>query len=254
MKRQLVAGLGGTIAAGLVGATVVGCGGGTAKGAEAAPAPAPATAPAPESASVTAPSGSASGPAADPAPASSGLPSACADPNGTVCTPPSSFVDKLCAKPHQDVALALFGKTPFSRLYLRGKLDELSPDEEVLALRFHGVPKGGMVVGSGNGTYDVLRWDGSCSIAVEAEMLSKSKPGRAKTSGVKWHRVSTRIQDAMIGASDAVKKAHAKRGKECQGAMSGDVSLACQKADQALTDAVVDFVRDGGSIPSPDSP
>jgi hypothetical protein len=36
--------------------------------------------------------------------------------------------------------------------------------------------------------------------------------------------------------------------------MSGDVSLACQKADQALTDAVVDFVRDGGALPAPDSP
>src|SRR5579863_2965125 len=121
-------------------------------------------------------------------------------------------------------------------------------------MRFHSVPKGGVVVGSGNGTYDVLRWDGSCSTGVEAEMLSKSKPGRTTTSGVKWHRVSTRIQDAMIGASDAVKKAHAKRGKECKGAMTGDVSAACQKADQALTDAVVDYVREGGNLPPPDAP
>ena len=240
---------------------LAGCGGGASKGPESAaaatPAPASAPAPAPESAAAPPPgSDSGSVSASGSGAASAGLPAACADASASVCTPPSAFVDKLCnAKPHQDVALVLFGKsTPFARLYLRGKLDELSPDEEVLALRFHGAPKGGMVVGSGAGTYDVLRWDGSCSIAVEAEMLSKSRPGRATTSGVKWHRVSTRIQDAMIGASDAVKKAHAKRGKECKGAMTGDVSLACQKADQALTDAVVDFVREGGSIPQPDAP
>ena len=35
-----------------------------------------------------------------------------------------------------------------------------------------------MVVGSGAGTYDVLRWDGSCSTGVEAEMISKTRPGR----------------------------------------------------------------------------
>jgi hypothetical protein len=188
-------------------------------------------------------------------PATASLPTACAGSSASVCVPPSDFVDRLCVKPHQDVALALFAKaTPFTRLYLRGKLDELSLDEEVLALRFRGTPKGGIVVGSGAGTYDVLRWDGSCSTGVEAEMVSRSRPGRAKTSGVKWHRVSTRIQDALIGSSDAVKRAHARRGKECQGAMSGDVSIACEKADQALTEAVVDYVRDGGSMPEPEGP
>jgi hypothetical protein len=190
-----------------------------------------------------------------PAPTPTGLPTACVDPSASICAPPSDFVDHLCAKPHQDIALALFAKpTPFTRLYLRGKLDELSLDEEVLALRFRGAAKGGIVVGSGAGTYDVLRWDGSCSTGVEAEMVSRSRPGYARTSGIKWHRVSTPIQDALIAASDAVKRAHARRGKECKGAMSGDVSIACEKADQGLTDAVVDYVRGGGTIPEPDAP
>jgi hypothetical protein len=172
-----------------------------------------------------------------------------------VCTPPGDFVERLCTKPHQDLALSLFSKaTPFSRLYLRGKLDELALDEEVLALRFHAVAKGGVVVGSGTGTYDVLRWDGSCSTGVEAEMLSKSRPGRPRTAGVKWHRMGTGLQDALVASSDAVKRAHARRGKECKGAMSGEVSAACQKADQALVDAVVDYVREGGKLPEPDAP
>lgn len=190
-----------------------------------------------------------------PDPDAAKLPAACANPSASVCTPPGDFVERLCGKPHQDIALALLSKaTPFTRLYLRGKLDELVLDEEVLVLRFHAVQKGGMVVGSGAGTYDVLRWDGTCSTGVEAEMLSKSRPARPRAAGVKWHRMATRLQDALIASSEAVKRAHARRGKECKGAMSGDVTAACAKADQALIDAIVDYVRDGGSLPEPEAP
>jgi|ERR1019366_1561241 hypothetical protein len=180
------------------------------------------------------------------------LPAACADAASTVCAPPGEFVERLCAKPLQDVALALFAKeTPFTRLYLKGKFDELGFDEEVLALRFHGPQKGGMVVGSGNGTYDLLRWDGTCSRGVEAEMIGRTRPGRPRSAHVQWHRIGSTYQDALIAGSDAVKRAHARRGKECQGAMSGDVSRACEGADEALADAVVDFVRTHGGLPEP---
>jgi len=209
-----------------------------------------ATAPAPAVSETAAePAASAEPPAPTPV---AKLPDACADPAGPICAPPGDFVERLCAKPLQDVALALFAKeTPFTRLYLRGKLDELEFDEEVLALRFHGPQKGGMVVGSGAGTYDVLRWDGSCSRGVEAEALSKTRPARPRSARVQWHRVSPSVQDALIAGSEPVKKAHAKRGKECQGAMSGDVSKACVDADRALVDAIVDQVRSKGGVPAP---
>ena len=181
------------------------------------------------------------------------MPTACADKSADVCTPPSSFVDRLCTKPHQDAALALFSSgTPFSRLYLKGKMDELAWDEEVLALRYHAVPKGGMQIGGAAGSYDVLRWDGSCSMAVDADMLTKNRPARPRTARLKWHRIGDRSQTALITASETVKKMHARRGKECQGAMSGDVSSACEKADGALGDAIVEFVRGGGPVPHPD--
>ena len=64
-----------------------------------------------------------------------------------------------------------------------------------------------------------------------------------------WAEIMSAYQDALVAGSDAVKRAHARRGKECRGAMSGDVSTACQSADQALTDAVVDFVRTRGGLP-----
>jgi hypothetical protein len=167
--------------------------------------------------------------------------------------PPEPFVERLCAKTHQDLALLLFSKTtPFTRFYLRGKLDELAAGEEVLVLRYHAVAKGGMVVGSGNGTYDLLRWDGTCSTGIEAEGLTRARPPRPKAAAIKWHRLGDRVQTALVASSDAVKRAHAKRGKECQGASSGDVSAACVKADQALVDAIADFVREGGTLPEPE--
>jgi len=215
----------------------------------------PATPAAASAASSDAPPAASDAPAANDAPASAALPSACADKSASVCTPGGRFVDSLCTRPHQDIALALFAKTtPFTRLYLKGKMDELGFGEEVLALRFHGQPKGGMQVGNGNGSYDVLRWDGSCSMAVDADMLGTSSPGKPRAARVLWHRLGNAAQNALIAGSDAVKKAHAKRGKECQGAMSGDVSAACQKADQALVDAIVDYVRGGGELPAPDGP
>ncbi len=188
----------------------------------------------------------------DPPAAPAHLPTACSDPSATVCSPPDDFVERLCTKPLQDVALALFAKgTPFTRLYLRGKVDELDFDEEVLALRFHGPQKGGMVVGSGNGTYDVLRWDGTCSRGVEAEMFVRTRPARPRSAHVQWHRIGSSLQDSLIAASDPVKRAHAKRGKECQGASSGDVSKSCEAADRALVDAIVDQVRTRGGVPEP---
>jgi hypothetical protein len=187
---------------------------------------------------------------AQPAPAH--LPTACSDASAPLCTPPGDFVERLCAKPLQDVALALFSKdTPFTRLYLRGRLDELVFDEEVLALRFHAPQKGGMVVGSGAGTYDVLRWDGTCSRGVEAEVMGRTRPPQPRSALVKWHRIGSSLQDALIAGSDSVKKAHAKRGKECKGATSGDVSKSCETSDLALSDAIVDYVRTRGGIPEP---
>jgi hypothetical protein len=214
-------------------------------------APAPVDAPAPAAASAEPPPAAAA-PAQDP---SGGLPTACAKAGADLCVPPWSFTERLCTKPHQEVALALFGKkSPFTRLYLKARLDELSFDEEVIALRFHEQPKGGMVVGSGLGTYDVLRWDGSCSTGVEAEVFTRARPPKPRAAHVQWHRIGEVTQNALIASSDSVKRAHAKRGKECKGAMTGDVSASCEKADAALVDAIVESVRSGQDLPPPDVP
>jgi hypothetical protein len=216
--------------------------------------PSGAPAPSSESASGAPAASAAASPGGQTAPAA-GVPSACADPSASVCTPARDYVDRLCSKPHQEIALALFAKdTPFTRLYLKGKLDELAFDEEVITLRFHAVAKNGIQVGSASGSYDVLRWDGTCAMAVDADMLSHMRPPKPRSARVLWHRIGDKTQTALIVASDAVKKAHAKRGKECRGAMTGDVSAACQKADATLVDAIVDYVRGGGTVPVPEAP
>lgn len=214
--------------------------------------PSKAASPAGSSEPVAAASGAPGSPGAGETPP---IPSACADASAASCTPPSGYVNRLCSKPHQELALALFGKaTPFTRLYLKGKLDELAFDEEVLTLRFHGVPKNGIQVGSAAGSYDVLRWDGTCAMAVDADMVTRARPPKPRSARVLWHRIGDKTQTALIVASEAVKRAHAARGKECRGAMTGDVSAACQKADAALVGAVVEYVRGGGDLPPPEAP
>jgi hypothetical protein len=48
-----------------------------------------------------------------------------------------------------------------------------------------------------------------------------------------------------------VNAAFLERRSECKGATSGDVSAKCVKADAKLSDAIVAFVRGGGSVPVP---
>jgi hypothetical protein len=48
-----------------------------------------------------------------------------------------------------------------------------------------------------------------------------------------------------------VNDAYRVRQKECKGATMGTVSDKCVKADDALSDAIVSFARDGGELPMP---
>jgi hypothetical protein len=174
-------------------------------------------------------------------------------PAGVGAIPEASGSDAENDRPYPDVALSLLaGATPFTRGYLRGRLDELTWGEEVLLVRFRGPQKGGIIVGSNLGTYDVLRWDGACSRAVDAEMITRIKPASPKVARIRWHRLGVRTQDSLVSASEAIRRARTTRGKECKGAMTGEVSAACDKADDSLTNAVVDYVRAGGALPPPD--
>ncbi len=222
--------------------------------------------PPPATASATATTSAAPSPAG-PAPSASAaaapekqLPTACAPGGGEVCVPDAAFVARLCNGSFPDAALALFAKSqPFTRGYLRGNVDgwnadgasaraKLLFDEEVLVLRKRTANTGGMQV-SGSGGYQVMRWDGNCYTLSENE-ITMHRPPAPKSSAIAWRYLSDATQNALLDDA-GVKKAHDKRNHECHGAISGDVTLACQRADEGLSKAIARAVRGGTAIPTP---
>ena len=192
------------------------------------------------------------------------MPKACAASRGSdLCTPPVDFVERLCDRNYADAALALFAKdAPWTRGYLRGKVEAwnasggastravLAFDEEVVVLRFRAPGKGGIVVSGAGGSYDVLRLDGNC-FTLDPENLTTKRPPNPRHGPILFHRFAARTKDALL-ANDVVRGAYVKRMKECQGATSGEVSIACVRADDGLSAAVAAFVVSGSTVPTPE--
>jgi hypothetical protein len=173
-----------------------------------------------------------------------------------------AFVKRFCNGSFPDVALLLVGKeTPFVRMYMKGDVDgwnadggasaraRLRFDEEMLVLRRRAPPSNGMVVGSGGAGYLVMRWDGNCYTLEDGE-LSPRRPATPRYAPIPWRLYAESTKNALL-ASPKVLAAYQKRGKECKGAVSGEVSRACEVADGALSAAVVAEIRGGLSIPTP---
>lgn len=193
---------------------------------------------------------------------STGVPLSCASQDGNVCLPEAGFVKRVCNGSYPDVALLLFSKdTPFTRVYLRSDIDgwnaeggasartKLSFDEEVLALRRREAPKNGIVVGAGGG-WLVMRWDGNC-YTVEDNEVSTKKPPSPKHAPMPFRFYGDRTKTALL-ESERVLAAYKRRGKECKGATSGEVTKPCEQADGALSAAIVAEVRAGKTIPLPE--
>ena len=192
------------------------------------------------------------------------MPKACAPSHGNdLCAPPADFVERLCDRNYADAALALFAKdTPFTRAYLRGNVEAwnasggastravLAFDEEVLVLRFRAPGKGGIVVSGAGGSYDVLRLDGNC-FTLDPDNVTTKRPPKPKHGPILFHRIGARMKDGLL-ANDAVRAAYVKRMKECRGATSGEVSLACVRADEGLSAAVAAYVVSGSPVPAPE--
>jgi len=196
------------------------------------------------------------------APTHEKIPTTCAK-GSDPCTPPGAFVNKLCAGSFPGVALYLFTKnTPYARQYLTRKTEAWNAsggvsdggfvefDEEVLVLRSRKADLGGMQVSGAGGGYDALRWSGTC-VTLDANELTQRTPPAAKNAKVEFRFLDEPIKEALR-QDDTVNKAYLARRKECKGATSGDVSLSCVKADEALSHAIVNYVREGGAVPMPE--
>jgi hypothetical protein len=197
-----------------------------------------------------------------PAAAGGGIPKECAK-KGDTCFPPKKFVEKLCAASFPGVALYLFANgSPWSRGYLRGKTKAwnasggasdnesyLEFDEEVLVLAERKADLGGMQVSGAGASYDALRWDGSC-VTLSAQEMTLDKPPTPKTPKIDWRFLDDNVQEALRTDAD-VNEAFQARRKECKGAVSGDVSLKCVKADDKLSVVIVKAIRGGLKLPEP---
>lgn len=190
-----------------------------------------------------------------------GIPDKCQQ-KGQVCAPPAKFVKRLCGGFNPDVALIFFRKgTPFTRGYLKGNTDawnasggassadKLMFDEEVIVLYERSQDTGGMQVSGAEGTFDVLRWDGSCASLSTGE-LTFAVPPKPKNAKISFKDLGDKTQETLL-KNEKIAKLNADRRKECKGVSMGDVSAKCVKLVGELSDSVAQYVRDGGEIPPP---
>lgn len=219
------------------------------------PAPAPSeTAPTSEPSAESPPKSEASSEALT-------VPTGCVK-SGRFCLPDQKFSKRMCNDSSPSLALYLFGNgLGFTRGYLTRKTQAwnaaggasdntfLEFDEEVLLLVERGGDAGGMQVSGAGGGYEALRWNGSC-VTLAKEEVTLDKPPSPKAAKVEWRFLDDNVQSALREDS-VINSAVQKRRVECKGAVSGDVSMSCVKADDRLTRVVVEYLRKGGKLPVP---
>ncbi len=192
--------------------------------------------------------------------ASDGVPMKCHK-SGAICSPDPKFVKRLCNGKFPSLGLYLFSNPAWTRGYLTRRTQAWNAsggasdsgwvefDEEVLILYARVADAGGMQVSGAGGSFDALRWDGSC-VTLQSEEVTMSKPPSPKFPPIDFRYLDDDTQEALR-KDEKVNKAWLDRRKECKGATSGDVSLKCVKADDGLTKSVIGYIRGGGTVPEP---
>ena len=106
------------------------------------------------------------------------------------------------------------------------------------------------MISNGATPYDVLRLDGVCS-SVESEAVTHKRPPSPKYAIVPWQQLEKNVKDALLNDA-SIAAAETTRRKECKGTTSlGVVSPKCAGADDRLSKAIVDFVKNGGEVLMP---
>jgi hypothetical protein len=173
--------------------------------------------------------------------------------------PANAFVKLLCDGVYADVALTMFQDgTPWARAYLTRQTDawnasggasvqgKLAFDEEVLILRERNAQDQGFQVSGAMGSYDALRWNGSC-VTLMSEEVTFKKPPKALNSRVEWTWLSEPMQEALRENPEILAGYRARRN-ECKGVSVGDVSKKCAELDGKLIALIVQHVRSGGKL------
>lgn len=198
--------------------------------------------------------------AASPLPTTCGAEATIKD--AKLCMPAPAYAKKLCTGSYPEVALGLFSKgTPWTRIYLAGDVEawnasggrahraKLAFDEEIIVLAKHGANGGGIMMTGAQASYDVLRWDGSCVSVMEGEITTR-RPPAPKPAEIQFSRLEESTRHALL-ASPKVKSTHEALFKACTSVASPVEKKACEKADKAFANAIVDAIRSGASLPAP---
>jgi len=197
------------------------------------------------------------------------FPTKCAKKEGDLCLPPVAFNKHICAAPNaSSLVLALFAKgTPWQRMYLARDTEawdasgggvgsaatKLAYDEEVLVLAFRPPANtGGMVVSGANGAYDVIRWDGVCA-SLNADELRKWLPPEPGYAAIPWKKLDDGTQQKLL-EDGRISLKEGEMKKACKGVSRGQSTPACDKAQKSLSKAVVNYIRNGGAVPTPKVP
>jgi hypothetical protein len=190
------------------------------------------------------------------------IPTECSKLSKETCVPAGKWVSRLCSDVYADVAIFMFQSgSPWQRMYLTRETDavnasggasvvgKLAFDEEVLVLRHRVAGADDIQVGTGSGSYDALRWDGSC-VSLEGEEVTSNAPPRAKTSRIEWRWLGEDMQQALRKDS-TVDETYVARKKECKGVTMGSVSKKCEQLDGKLIQITADYVRGASGLPQP---
>jgi hypothetical protein len=173
--------------------------------------------------------------------------------------PSADFVKQLCDTTQATVALSLFRKgTPWTRAYVRpmqveawyasgGRSEpaKLTFAEELLVLARRDGATGGVQV-SGSGSYDVLRWDGTC-VSVMSDEITTRRPGNPDVAPIQWKRLDPDVQTALEKDKKIAFRLEGRR-QACAEIGAG-ADKKCAKAEQGLARIIGDFVRAGGEFP-----
>jgi hypothetical protein len=174
--------------------------------------------------------------------------------------PPRAFVKSFCSAKHVDAAIVLFEKRArWTRGYIRMKEvdavntlggpageNKLVFAEEVIILSYRSGASGGMAV-SGAGSYDVLRWDGTCATLADHELVTWV-PATPQNAPITWKYLDESIQQALLQNS-RVRAARDEHRRECRGASVGTLSESCERAVKKLNESIVTTVRAGLTLP-----
>lgn len=188
-----------------------------------------------------------------------GVPSQCVQRMGA-CMPPITWAESVCQEVYPDLALYMFRKgTPWTRYYMRTGLnavngwgptvdEDLVFQEEVIVIN-HRLRKDALDVEGSAGTFDVIRWNGSC-VTLDVNEVTPKQPRRPKHSRVDFRALGEAMQEALLN-DETIKQTYRERRKECRGASIGRVTKRCEVLDGQLGDVIAEYVRESSELPLP---